>query len=292
MRGIAILFAACVSLPWGGMAAWAQSVNPRAAAPAHQASLRVAAELRDEQRDWLRRAWRHEKHGWIYLHIEGEPRERGFQHGYLLAKEIAKRLAAPSDRLEVRQRPWIGPGWSRRPRRCSCRSIDAENLAEIDGHRRGARPRPGFVTSRDEIIALQRHHRAWRATGGPRRRSSSAEDAKPPRRQSCSAFIATGSMTADGGIVLAHNTMGGYDRRVLQRDPRHPAGQGAPHPDAGRARAGSTAAPTSSSPTPAWSAPRRRSAASRGSTRRGFPSSSACAAPPRTLRRSTSGARS
>ena len=26
--------------------------------------------------------------GWIYLHIEGEPYERGYQHGYLLADEI------------------------------------------------------------------------------------------------------------------------------------------------------------------------------------------------------------
>ena len=26
--------------------------------------------------------------GWIYVHIEGEPYERGFQHGYLLAHEI------------------------------------------------------------------------------------------------------------------------------------------------------------------------------------------------------------
>ena len=32
----------------------------------------------------------------------------------------------------------------------------------------------------------------------------------PPVRQSCSAFIATGRMTADGGIVLGHNTMADY----------------------------------------------------------------------------------
>ena len=36
-----------------------------------------------------------------------------------------------------------------------------------------------------------------------------AEGATHPR-QSCSAFIATGSMTADGGVVLAHNMMSGY----------------------------------------------------------------------------------
>src|SRR5712664_2723914 len=58
-------------------------------APGADRSAPVAA-ITAEQQAWLRRANRHEKHGWIYLHIEGAPRERGFQHGYLLAPEIAE----------------------------------------------------------------------------------------------------------------------------------------------------------------------------------------------------------
>ena len=42
-----------------------------------------------EQR-WLAKAHRFERNGWIFLHIEGQPRERGFQHGYLMAREIAE----------------------------------------------------------------------------------------------------------------------------------------------------------------------------------------------------------
>lgn len=34
------------------------------------------------------KAYRYNINGWIYLYIEGEPYERGFQHGYLLAPEI------------------------------------------------------------------------------------------------------------------------------------------------------------------------------------------------------------
>jgi len=52
------------------------------------------AGLSAEQTRWLAKASRHEKAGWTYLHIEGGPRERGFQHGYLLAKEIAERCAS------------------------------------------------------------------------------------------------------------------------------------------------------------------------------------------------------
>src|SRR5436309_15981874 len=33
-------------------------------------------------------AYRYPQAGWIVLHVEGEPHERGFQHGKLLAPEI------------------------------------------------------------------------------------------------------------------------------------------------------------------------------------------------------------
>ena len=32
--------------------------------------------------------------GWIYVHLEGSPHDIGFQHGYLLAPEIADAFAA------------------------------------------------------------------------------------------------------------------------------------------------------------------------------------------------------
>ena len=38
--------------------------------------------------DKYEEAYRYNVNGWIYLYIEGEPHERGFQHGYLLAPEI------------------------------------------------------------------------------------------------------------------------------------------------------------------------------------------------------------
>jgi hypothetical protein len=49
-----------------------------------------AGELSNQQRDWLQKARRQDTNGWILLHIEGTPTERGFQHGYLLAREIAQ----------------------------------------------------------------------------------------------------------------------------------------------------------------------------------------------------------
>ena len=37
-------------------------------------------------------AYRYPQAGWIVLHIEGEPYQRGYQHGRLLASEIAAHL--------------------------------------------------------------------------------------------------------------------------------------------------------------------------------------------------------
>src|SRR5438046_2526490 len=34
-------------------------------------------------------AYRYPQAGWVVLHVEGEPYDRGFQHGKLLAPEIA-----------------------------------------------------------------------------------------------------------------------------------------------------------------------------------------------------------
>ena len=45
------------------------------------------------------KGFRYEKNGWIYLHIEGDPYERGFQHGYLVAKEYIDAYKCYSDMM-------------------------------------------------------------------------------------------------------------------------------------------------------------------------------------------------
>src|SRR5271166_916960 len=83
--------------------------------------------LTPEQQAWLAKAKRFGRAGWIYLHIEGEPRERGFQHGYLLAKEIA-------EGLRVTRVSWereTGMEWEWLLKRAAAMfvpKIDAENL--------------------------------------------------------------------------------------------------------------------------------------------------------------------
>src|ERR1700693_3644222 len=44
----------------------------------------------------LAKAYRFERSGWIYVHLEGAPHDIGYQHGYLLAPEISDAFAAVS----------------------------------------------------------------------------------------------------------------------------------------------------------------------------------------------------
>ena len=48
----------------------------------------------------LRGAYSFERGGWVYAHLEGEPAQIGFQHGFMLAQEIEDGFAA-GDRKRV-----------------------------------------------------------------------------------------------------------------------------------------------------------------------------------------------
>jgi len=165
--------------------------------------------LSDRQQQWLHEAERHERAGWIYLHVEGGPRERGFQHGYLLAKEIAECLRVVRAHwqhdssmewswLVAHTKGFIEPG------------IDSENRAELQGIVDGMTA-AGFPTTYDEIVTynaeLEVEGYWWPLAA--KKLTDNIDVVKRPK-QSCSSFIATGRMTKDGGVVLGHNTMGDY----------------------------------------------------------------------------------
>ena len=83
-------------------------------------------------------AYRYPAAGWIYLHIEGKPYERGYQHGYLMAREIPEymeRCAAdlgnsmPPGGALLRTRPRCRPF----PSRASIAKSSRKCAASADG---------------------------------------------------------------------------------------------------------------------------------------------------------------
>ena len=165
--------------------------------------------LSDREQAWLHAAGRHERAGWIYLHVEGGPRERGFQHGFLLAREIAECLRV----VRAHWRHNSSMEWSWLIARTDGfiePAIDSENRAELQGIADGMNA-AGFPTTYHEIVTYNAEiELEWYWWPLAAKKLTDSIDVVQKPRQSCSSFIATGRMTSDGGIVLAHNTMGDY----------------------------------------------------------------------------------
>ena len=168
----------------------------------------AAGALDADEQKWLSRGSRAEKEGWVYLHIEGSPYERGFQHGYLLAPEIEKAYAA--------ERHWIYWQYPKDidlfadvGKRLFDYSLDPELKAELKGMAAGLEKAGVQGIGYDQLLA----HNAlieilwywW-----PWAKQNLAARLPPDKPVGCSAFIATGSYTADSGVVMAHNTWVDY----------------------------------------------------------------------------------
>jgi len=201
---LVVVFVVCQLGSWEALG---QQIAPSTSAASSALAGREASRLSEEQRAWLKRGNRHDKHGWVYLHIEGQPRERGFQHGYLLAKEINESLGASRavwEYISGMDWPWL----VEKAKAILAPKVDGEDLAEINGMVEGLRI-AGVSTSQQELITfngiIELSAYWW-----PKEKEKLQKDSADSAKQSCSAFIATGSMTVDRGIVLGHNTMNGY----------------------------------------------------------------------------------
>ena len=151
---------------------------------------------------WLKKAFRApERNGWIQVHLEGTPREIGFQHGYLLAPEIEDTFKVVSTEL-LHDSKYDWSFFRGAARDVFWPRIEAEYREELTGIAEGLKARRGKLDIWD-IVALN----AWlelpyytktldHETGG-------AGD-------HCSAFVATGSYTKDGRVVIAHNNWTSY----------------------------------------------------------------------------------
>ena len=155
--------------------------------------------LSQDQQKWLIKANRHEKNGWIYLHIEGSAKERGFQHGYLLYKEIKESIHIFSEIWKYQ----TAMKWSwyvDRGHDILAPKTDPENLAEIDGMVEGMKA-AGVSTTLDEMVSLIGFSELFEYLL-PLLKDSIGVNTPDPVKESCSSFIATGTMTKDGQLYI------------------------------------------------------------------------------------------
>jgi len=165
--------------------------------------------------------YRYPQAGWIVVHIEGEPYERGYQHGRLLAPEIARFIGelaryrsskAPVDAWQdlrlladalflrrfdpeyLEEMKGIADGAAAAGAKWDGRPVDLVDLVTVN-----ADVETNFLENALEATATGLEGRRFRepALQGPAR----------PKESHCSAFAATGPATADGKVVIGHITM-------------------------------------------------------------------------------------
>lgn len=156
----------------------------------------------------LAKASRENKNGWIYVHLEGSPETIGYQHGYLLADEIDTTMQAVAYWLK-HETHYDWQFYRDAAKNFLWNKIDREYKDEINGIVSGLRAKNKNYDSLDvtaynalEELAFYYVPEVMNAA------KAHSGDNKAPGN--CSAFIATGSYTRDGKIVMAHNNWTEY----------------------------------------------------------------------------------
>jgi len=175
--------------------------------------------------------YRYNTHGWIYLYIEGDPYERGYQHGYLLADEIVDHIQRWA---HIFPQKWSWKLQRFNAKRFFWNKYPKEYQQEIRGIADGCADRGGKIYGKPigykDILALNEMYEMlsrfrnynvypfrlannwlfsliYNFLSSKLNLKSSGESSDTTKGK-CSAFIATGDATVDGRIVASHNTRG------------------------------------------------------------------------------------
>jgi hypothetical protein len=146
------------------------------------------------------------ENGWTMVHLEGSPRDIGYQHGYLLYDEIEKCKAA----IELSVTHEVMHSWAEL--RTTAQTIfwpqvPQEYREELQGIADGLKAR-GVDIDVVDLTAMNGYMEFdYYFSELSRRRSIPVNHTVA---EHCSAFIATGSYTKDGKIVFGHNNWTDY----------------------------------------------------------------------------------
>jgi hypothetical protein len=164
-----------------------------------------------------RQAFRFEEKGWIYVHVEGEPYNRGFQFGYLTANEIKTFI----NKLAISYNK-DNPSLAWRTLRSQVdmiflRKYENEYITEMKGIADGANKNSATVFDRPidllDIVTINSYiDLSYAADGitktpnqltGKRFDSPEEQMDMPDRLHKCSGLLANKSATIDGRVVFA-----------------------------------------------------------------------------------------
>jgi hypothetical protein len=167
--------------------------------------------------------YRYPTGGWIYLHIEGQPYERGYQHGYLMAKEIVQYLERCAADLDSKGKKESWDLARTTANALFLRGFDQEILTEMKGIAEGASDAGAKWDGRRidliDMVAANTTVELGELAGalpvtptgleGLHLESPVYFDRKRDVSivERCSAFAANGKATRDGRMIIGHITM-------------------------------------------------------------------------------------
>jgi hypothetical protein len=148
------------------------------------------------------------QNGWTFVHLQGTPAEIGFQNGYLLSEEIldikkVEELALTHDN----KKKWVF--FRDAAKNVLWPHIEKEYREELQGITDGLNAK-GVTMDLWDVVALNAslEWSYYVREYNHDRNIRQAKVATPPEH--CSAFVATGSYTKDGKVIIAHNNWTSY----------------------------------------------------------------------------------
>jgi len=199
---------ALVSIAAGSGAALASGPASPRALDAHSVESKGASKMQSAD-PRLNGGYKFNEGGWTYVHLEGTPEQVGFQHGYLLAREIEDNLhvytvTAPHED----KRPWSF--FREAGKSILWPHLEPEYQEELQGIVEGLKAQGSTIDLWD-IVALNGDIELSNYYLPMLNKKQGREN--PPAAVApgkCSAFVATGSATKDGKIVIAHSNWSSY----------------------------------------------------------------------------------
>jgi Phospholipase B len=148
------------------------------------------------------------KNHWIYVHLEGTPKEVGFQDGYWLSQEIlAMKKVSEMELSHDTKKDWAF--FRDAAEHMMWPHIEQEYRDELQGITDGVRAR-GVNLDLWDIVAMNGLLEWTYYTKQYDKEHGITQTSQLRVPDHCSAFVATGSYTKDGKPVIAHNAWTNY----------------------------------------------------------------------------------
>jgi hypothetical protein len=151
---------------------------------------------------------RPDNNGWTFVHMQGGPATIGFQHGYLLAPEIEDALKVITlEQTHESKKDW--QFFRDAAQNMMWPHIEKEYREELQGITDGANA-AGAKLDLWDVVALNGAEEWTYYVEQYDKEHGIKSSASLVAPEHCSAFVATGSYTSDGKIVIAHNNWTNY----------------------------------------------------------------------------------